>query len=82
MAREYYAEYRSNGGNAGEAMKVTLERRNVHPNYWGRVAEAVKNYRSTTVVSIPSKTLPTIRRRLRHVGKTFTEMSLPNGDRD
>ena len=82
MARHYYAEYRKNGGDIDVAMRVTLDEFSVPDIIRGTVAEEIRNYHSETVISLPRKTVFSIRRRLGHVRKTFTEMSLPNGDRD
>ncbi len=82
MARQYYAEYRKNGGDIDVAMRVTLDEFSVPEIIRGTVAEEIRNYHSETVISLPRKRVITFRRRLDYVGRTFTELSVPNGDRD
>lgn len=76
MAREYHTEYTKNGGYTHEAMEMVLLKHEVPQNKWGQVSAAIRDYKSKTVISVTSK-------RVRFSPKrVFSEMSIPNGDRD
>lgn len=82
LARKYHSAYKELG-DVYSAMEKVLNEANVPQGIRGTVSEKIKNFKSVTMVTVDQMNAPvSLRKKLRFVGKTFAQESLPNGDRD